>query len=274
MISEKIELLGKGLYKDIPDQLTLKSIPTVTELDMVGSEEFDKTMLNTILPVAVEEKINFGDLLAVDYYWVCRCLRMLNYGPYFTTSAIFCPDCKKPLYGEYRVDLRTVECKVFPEGFNNKIVITEDEFIDYNKKIELSLLTIQEEINAANDQFFTNKDGKVNRTYSRICYMIRKMNGQPVTPIDAKVTIDKEFSPADFVLLKEKIAEVTSYGLASGGRTICPHCGSKEAAYMALVDDRFFRPTVGDIKQWRIDRSQRSEKDGTGSKATSVRKNS
>ena len=39
-LSEQIELLGKGLYSasksNIPDVLTIKSIPTVTELDYVG----------------------------------------------------------------------------------------------------------------------------------------------------------------------------------------------------------------------------------------------
>ena len=32
-ISEKIELLGKGLYNGIPDELTLTSIPTASELE-------------------------------------------------------------------------------------------------------------------------------------------------------------------------------------------------------------------------------------------------
>ena len=46
-ISEKIELLGKGLYDDIPDQLTLKNIPTASELDYVGAEDFDGYYDNT-----------------------------------------------------------------------------------------------------------------------------------------------------------------------------------------------------------------------------------
>lgn len=82
MVSERIELLGKGLYKDIPDILTLKSIPTASELDYVGSEDFERTMIDKILPAAVEESINFNNLLEIDYFWVCRCLRILNYGPY------------------------------------------------------------------------------------------------------------------------------------------------------------------------------------------------
>ena len=93
MMSEKIELLGKGLYTDIPDELTLTSIPTASELDYVGSEDFEATMLDKILPQAVEEKINFRNLLEIDFQWLCRCLRILNYGPYYTTNAILCSDC-------------------------------------------------------------------------------------------------------------------------------------------------------------------------------------
>ena len=88
-ISEKIQLLGKGLYKDIPDELTLKSIPTGSELDYVGSEDFDETMLTKILPQCIEEKINPKELLEIDYQWVLRCLRFINYGPYVNVGAIF-----------------------------------------------------------------------------------------------------------------------------------------------------------------------------------------
>ena len=66
-ISEKIQLLGKGLYQNIPDELTISNIPTASELDYVGSEDFDTTMLDKILPQAVEENINFRDLLEIDY---------------------------------------------------------------------------------------------------------------------------------------------------------------------------------------------------------------
>ena len=81
-ISEKIQLLGKGLYKDIPDELTLKSIPTGSELDYVGAEDFDEVMLTKILPSCIEEDINPKQLLEIDYQWVLRCLRIINYGPY------------------------------------------------------------------------------------------------------------------------------------------------------------------------------------------------
>ena len=113
MVSERIELLGKGLYKDIPDILTLKSIPTAFELDYVGSEDFERTMIDKILPAAVEESINFNNLLEIDYFWVCRCLRILYYGPYYTTNSIYCGECNQVSHGDFDVNLNTVECQPF-----------------------------------------------------------------------------------------------------------------------------------------------------------------
>ena len=78
MMSETITLLGKGLYESIPDVLTLKNIPTASELEYVGSEDFDRTMLESILPQSIEEDIDCYDLLEIDYQWICRCLRILN----------------------------------------------------------------------------------------------------------------------------------------------------------------------------------------------------
>ena len=71
-VSEQIELLGKGLYQDkgIPNILTLEAIPTISELEYVSSEDFDKTMIEKILPSAIKEKVNFYDLLEIDYQWL------------------------------------------------------------------------------------------------------------------------------------------------------------------------------------------------------------
>ena len=135
-ISERIELLGKGLYTDvgIPDILTLKSIPTASELDYVGGEDFIATMLDNIFPKAIEEKCDFRKLLEIDFQWICRALRILNYGPYITTNAIFCGDCGEVSRGDYQVDLRSVEVKPLPAGFDNNIKISKDEFIYKSKR--------------------------------------------------------------------------------------------------------------------------------------------
>ena len=272
MISEKIQLLGKGLYKDIPDELTLTSIPTASELDYVGSEDFEATMLDKILPQAVSEKVNFRDLLEIDFQWICRCLRILNYGPYHTTNAIFCRNCQKTHYGEYRVDLRTIDCKPLPEGFTNKITISKEEFLDFDGNIELKLPTIQDTLNAYKDKAFQDTStGRVNRDLARMCYMITSFKGQSkLTPVEISLKIKNSLSSADYIILKNKVEELTDYGLRAGGSTTCPRCGDREAAFIALVDDRFLRPTVGDLREWKHSRSARTSKDVSGSKTATV----
>lgn len=259
MISEKIQLLGKGLYADIPDELTLSSIPTASELDYVGSEDFEATMVDKILPKSIAEKVNFRNLLEIDFHWICRCLRILNYGPFHTTNAIYCDDCGKTSYGEYTVNLQTIQCKSLPEGFKNELVISKDEFIDFSGDVTLHLSTIQDTMNAYKDQAFINENGRVNRELARMCYMIKSIKGKSgLTPIEIKMMIQKNFSSADYIILKSRIAELTDYGLRAGGQAQCPKCGSKSAAFIALVDDRFFRPTMGDLREWKLSGGSRS----------------
>lgn len=259
-ISEKIELLGKGIYKDIPDVLTLTSIPTSSELDYVGSEDFDATMLETILPQAIEEKIDCKQLLEIDYQWICRCLRILNYGPYHTTNAIFCDNCGSASYGEYQVDLNTVECRRLPDGFINDLVVTKEEFIDFNGDIHFRMPTIQQMLNAQKDKAFQNAGGKVNRDLARLCYTITSIGSKKnLTPVEIKLAILKDLSPADYRLLRMRVSELTDFGLRAGGTAACPKCHNPKGAFIALVDDRYFRPTVGDLRKWKDDRSSRKD---------------
>ena len=60
---------------------------------------------------------------------------------------------------------------------------------------------------------------------------------------------------------EERIRELSNYGLRAGGFTRCPVCGNPKASFMALVDDRFFRPTLGDLREWKNNRSKRDSKD-------------
>jgi len=270
MISEKVELLGKGLYKDIPNELTLKAFPTVTELDYVGSEDFERTMLEVILPQCVDEKVDFKNLLEIDFYWLCRCLRFLNYGPYFTTNAIFCNRCGRVM-GEAQVDLRAVECKPLPEDFTGDIVVKRDEFLDYNQDIHLHLLTMKEVLDMRKDKLFQKKDGTINMEYARICYSISGMGTQKsMNAVTAKLEIEKKMSAADFKILRSVVSDLLDYGLRGGGKCTCPQCHSPEAGFIALQDDRFFRPTVGDLRKGRNDRCIRPKEDTSGDTTETV----
>ena len=270
-LTEKIELLGKGLYKSIPDVLTLQAMPTATELDVVGADDFDTVMLDKILPQVVQEKINFRELLDVDYQWILRCMRIMNYGPYITTTSIYCRHCGRVSRGEYRVNLNTVGCVPIPSDFVNSVTISKSEFLDFDGDVTFSLMTVQDSLNSRNDKAFSLPDGSQNSELARICYMIKKIkNSQNLTPIEVKLKIQKEFCPADYSLLKARINELCNFGLRAGGTTTCPNCNSKDASFLAFVDDRFFRPTVGDLRQWRDDRNSGRDKNISTSKTTNV----
>ena len=265
-ISEKVELLGKGLYTAIPDVLTLTNIPTASELEYVSSEDFDETLLKSILPKAVEEKIDFNQLLEIDFQWVVRCMRILNYGPYHTTNLlagkIFCGKCGRRSDGEYRVNLNSIDVKPLPDGFVNDIVISKEEFIDYNGDIHVKLPTIQQIMNARKDKTFQQPNGEQNMELARICYMITSMKGKSgFTPIEVKMKILNELSAADYLILRQVVSDLTDYGLRAGGHCTCPKCGDSNAAFLALVDDRFFRPSLGDLREWKNDRREGKDKD-------------
>lgn len=254
-ISETVELLGKGLYDSIPDTLTLSAIPTSAELDIVGKEDFDRTMLDTIFPKAIEENIDFYKLLEIDYQWICRCLRILNYGPFYTTNSIFCSKCGVT-YGEYQVNLETVECKALPSDFNNDVVITKDEFLDFDKDIHFHLPTIQDILNSHKDKAFQDSEGNENRNLSRLCYMITAIgNKNQLTPVEIKMMIENQMTSADYIMLKGRIQELADYGLRAGGTTQCPKCGNPDGGFLVFLDDKFFRPTMGDLRKWKDYRS-------------------
>lgn len=270
MMSEKIELLGKGIYTDIPDTLTLKAFPTVTELDYVGSEDFERTMLDTIFPQCIEENINFHKLLEIDFQWICRCMRFLNYGPYFTTNMIICDDCGT-IRQECQVDLRVVDCKPLPPDFNGDVTIKKGDLIDYDKEIHLHMLTIQEALDLRKDKLFFKADGTSNTRYARLCYQISSMgSAKDITPVTAKLEIENNLSRADFLSLLEISADLTDYGLRGAGRCQCPRCHKNSAIFLALADDRFFRPTLGDLRKGRNDRTVRNIKDAAGGTSETI----
>ena len=255
-ITEKLELLGKGLYTDIPDIITLKSLPTISELEFVGNDDFDETMIEKILPQSVEEDINFNNLLEIDYQWILRCLRIFNYGPYHTTNSVYCPKCGKTHYMECRIDLRAVECKQLPPKFKNKITLTRDRFLDFDGDITFRLPTIRQILNSRKDKVFQTSKGTPNYALARMCYMITGIKTQTnLTPVDIKLIIEKDMSPADYIVLRDEINNLADYGLRAGGNTVCPVCHSTEGVFVALVDDRFFRPSVGDLRKWRDDKN-------------------
>lgn len=249
-ITEKIELIGAGLYDSIPDELTIHNMPTISDLDYIPGDSFESKMIDTILPYTIEEKINFRDLLEIDFQWLCRWVRIFNYGPYFTTRAVFCGECGTS-NKEVQVDVRNMECKDIADDFLNDITIAKENFLDAKYDIHVRLLTIQQVMNMNKDKAFKSADGKTNRELARICYMISSINGKSnLTPMEVKMIIQNELSASDYTVLRAKCNELTDYGLRAGGKTTCPECGNENAAFLCLIDEKFFTPKVEDITRW------------------------
>lgn len=254
MLSETVVLMGKGLYSTIPDQVRIGALPTASELEYVGSEDFDRTMIRTILPEVVEDgkDMDFGELLEIDYEWLCRCIRMKSYGPFFTTNRVYCPNCNKSHKGKYVVDLRTVGINPVPDDFTNNVAVSSDEFIDVKDDFTVKLMSMKDHMAMEKDTLFQRKDGSRNVALSRICYMIKNISSKGnVTPVDVLAYIRKSMSPADYEILKSLASSYDNYGLQITGSTECPVCGSRDAYYIAFQQDKFFRPSLGDVQQFK-----------------------
>lgn len=254
MLSEKVVLIAQDAYSTIPNELNINAVPTATELEYVGAEDFDKAMVHDVLPKVVDdsEGMDFSELYDFDYDWLCRCLRLKSYGPYFTTNRIFCPDCNDAHRGEYQVDLRSVPITPMPKGFVNDLTVDADEFIDCKDRISFKLLTVKDKMHIDQDAMFDRSDGTKNLSLARLCYQIKSIGNQKdMTPLDVRQYITKKMSAADYEILKDCVAKLTNFGMHVMGYTACPVCGSKNAYYIALQQDKFFRPSVGDIKQYK-----------------------
>lgn len=254
MLSEKVVLLGRDLYNTVPNEIMINAVPTASELEYVGAEDFDSTMLNSIFPKVIEsgESMDFSELLDIDFDWICRCLRMKSYGPYFTTNRIYCGDCGEASRGDYQVDLRSVPITPLPENFENRIVIDSDEFIDCKDRFVLKLPTVKDRIQLQQDSLFYRPDGSKNQTLGNLCYMIKEIGAQTdVTPIDARAYITKRISAADYEILKSVVSQKTNYGMHVMGVCGCPKCGSRNGYFIAMQQDKFFRPSLGDVRSYK-----------------------
>ena len=162
------------------------------------------------------------------------------------------------------MNLNTVGCIPLPDGFVNEITISRNEFIDYNGDIKLKLPTIRQVLSAYKDKAFKRSDGRTNRELARICYMISSISGKTTfTPVEIKMVIQTELSSADYKILVSTVDELADFGLRAGGSAQCPKCHSKDAAFIALVDDRFFRPTLGNLRTWRDSEDSGRDKDAS-----------
>ena len=255
MLSESVILLGQDIYKTIPNQININAVPTASELEYVGAEDFDRTMVMSIFPKVVDESdgMDFTELLEIDYDWICRCLRIKSYGPYITTNRIYCNDCNDVHKGEFQVDLRTVGLTPLPSNCSTTVKISSEDFIYCKDDFELRLLTMKDRLVQQQDTLFDRKDGTRDGAFANICYMVKRIGtDDTVTPIDVRNYIKSKMESIDYEILKTEVSERTNFGLHVMGSVECPVCHGNDAYFIALRQDKFFRPSMGDIKQYKL----------------------
>lgn len=244
-ISERIQLLAK--YDNIPSEISVSSIQTDDELRYVGDESYISLMLDTLFPKVIAEKFDFRTLLEIDFHWICRCLRILSFGPIHTTNSIFCDLCHNTSYGEYKVNLNSVRCIPVPQDNPTLMKLHHVEFIDFDQDVFFKLLTIGDVYNLSKDEMFMRKDGRVDTILGKMCYMIRRVGDRDdLEPKQVLSILKDEINSADYHILRGYINSMVDYGLRSGGTAQCPKCGSQEAAFIALPDDRYY------VRPWEI----------------------
>jgi len=244
-ISEKLQLLCK--YDNIPSELTISAILTEDELRYVGDESFLDLMLTVILPKVVAEDVDFYKLFEIDFNWICRCLRILSFGPIYTTNSIFCDSCHNTTYGEYKVNLNSVKCIPIPDDTPEIMRVSKHEFIDFDKDIFFKLPTIGEIQNMMKNQLFIRKDTVIDALLGRLCCMITCIGDQ--VDISDKSILDifkNKMISADYQILRAIINQMTNFGLESCGKTQCPRCKSIDATFIALPDDRYY------VRPWEL----------------------
>ena len=51
---------------------------------------------------------------------------------------------------------------------------------------------------------------------------------------------------------------------------VCPKCGNTNATFIAMIDDRYFRPTLGDLRSWKTDKNRERVEKSIRSKTKDV----
>lgn len=241
-ISERVELLST--YTDIPHVLTLSAMSTELELELVSNEDYNATMLDIIFPKLVQGDINFRHLLEIDYQWLCRCLRILSYGSEVTIRSIICDECGSTSQGEYKIDIRLVECKPLPQGFVNNFIIQPESFLDESIGYVSFHLPTVDEYTKITDSL---REFDSNPMFSRICHVIDSIgNVRFDSPEAVKLFIQDNISAADYQVLCSTVMRMSDYGLKSYGDIVCPKCKKPGAKFLALADDIYF------IRPWEL----------------------
>lgn len=252
LITEQFLLPSGGkLYGDNFDgNITLRAMTTIEERMRTGSEDYYNTMSEIVNNCIVDNrnpdgsyKIDSKRFTLFDFDAVCVKLRIISYGPLYTTTAV-CTLCGQTF--THKADLRDLEFKFLPEDFVEPYIV--GPLPRLGDTLGCRFLRVQDKIDI---------DRKAKEILSRDLNYVGKPEFE-LEMLHRIVTINGE--EVDSIMGTKYVQHMTSmdveyfhdfidkdfYGVLKTGRTDCVNtvegekCAGK-AIYFVRANDEFFR---------------------------------
>lgn len=240
-------------YENIPPTVTLSSYTTGMEQLRVSSDNLNKVMINSILPQVIEPKIPITELYEPDFFLLLRHLRILTWGPFYTTGAWYCQDCinddglkGKLVFKDKQINLAEIPV-IRPDKddeLKTKITLTPDDFIFLDATVNMHLNKCKDIL------LYDIKLPKDRQDLVPIAASISHVSGLDFVDIREVVDWLYNLSPADSDIIKFAYKDAFNIGLSSKYNFTCPECGGR-ALCSVPVNDAYFRPSRSDLQAWK-----------------------
>lgn len=243
-IQEKFKLPSKGkLYKDVPEELTLRSMTTEEELRRLSQRGRQYQKLCDILDACIIETmpISTYDMCLGDYQALIYGLRTVTYGSNCFNPTI-CPKCGK--VNKHEVDLfklKLIEFEDFkPEDL--EVVLPRTQ-----KKVTLKIQTprMLDEIEKEVEDFKSKNpesDLDMNFLYT-LKHSIEYVDGVHYDPIKMESFLRKLPMADTNVLIQKTVKINDKVGIDTSITEKCDSCGSLYDATFR-INSEFFGPTI------------------------------
>ena len=253
-MNEEHEFLYDYSEFGIPKSIIISSYTSRMEKLRNSSDDLHQAMIKHILPQVIEPKIDVKKLYEPDYYLVLRHLRILTWGPFWTSRAWVCSDCvnedgsKGKFYQDKPTQINLGDIAVLRpetnEELKTSVVVKPDDFIGLDCEVKLHLNRCQDML------FFSAKVLKGDEDFRALAASISSVSGQDFVDISEAAEWLGNLSAADEEILEEKYHDAFNVGLQKTVEFKCPVCGGKAHAYVP-INDYYFRPTKENLKEWK-----------------------
>lgn len=237
----KLPTLGY-LYKNIPGEITVRSLTTQDEKKLYGSMS-SKTVSQVIQGAITEpSNIDLGEILPMDEVFILLMIRIASYGPEYTIRGK-CPTCGKK--HDYHVNLNELDVTYLNEDFKEPIKLTLPR-----SQAEVEIKLLRKKDNDAIENRVKRMSKKSNQVdpeelaYTlRLARMIVSINGNSELEENQILTFINKLQSYDSLYIRDAVDELVDCGVDSVFNVECPSCG-EEFDLAFTINSEFFRPRL------------------------------